>query len=111
MSLQVVVVQQRVAVILCNDTLTASTRDGRSTLADPLPTHVWVLEACCVVARTTNFDNGGCSLGNSLSNDSDYHTESFSDSNEQSHNGSGQVVDGDEVEDLLSNDDNSQTRL
>jgi hypothetical protein len=62
---QVVVDQQRAAATLRNDTHTASTRDGRSTLADPLPMRARVFEARCAAALTTDFDDGGCSPNDS----------------------------------------------
>ena len=72
---------------------------------------VRVFEDRCAVAPTTNVDAGGCSLDNSVENDSDYHMESFLDSDDQSHNGPVQSVDDDKVKELLSNDDNSHIRL
>jgi hypothetical protein len=63
---QVVFDQQRVVASLRNDTHTASTRGGRSTLADPLPMRVLVVEARYAVAPTTNFDAGGCSPDDSV---------------------------------------------
>ena len=69
-------------------------------------------EARCAAAPATNFDHGGCSLDNSADNDSNYHTQSFFDRNNQSHKGSVQVVDVDaEVDDLLKNGDSSHTHL
>ena len=73
--------------------------------------YVWVFEARWAVAAPTNFDHGGCSLDNSADNDSNYHTQSFLDCNDQSHKGPVQVVADDEVEDLLRNGVNSQNRL
>ena len=72
---------------------------------------VWVLEACCTATPTTGVESGGCSPDISIGNDRNYHMESFSDSNDQSHNNSVQVVDDNEVEDLPSNEDISHTRL
>ena len=108
---QVVIDQQRVVATFRNDMHTASTSNGCSTLADLLHIRVWSFEARCTAAPTTNFDAGGCSPDNTADNASDYHTESFSDSNYQSHNGSLQIVDDDEMEKLLSNDKNSHTCL
>ena len=67
----------------------------------------WVACALC----NDMYDHGRCSLDNKSDNDSTYHTQSFLDRNDQSHKGSVQVVDDDEVENLLSNDDNSHTCL
>ena len=66
--------QQRAAATLCNVTHTTSTRDGHSTLTDPLRMRVRVFEARCATAPTTDFDAGGCSPDDSVDNDSNYHT-------------------------------------
>jgi hypothetical protein len=99
---QVVVDQQRVAVTLRNDTHPAITHNGCSTLADPMPVCVRVLEACCTAAPTTNFDASGCSPDKSVYDNSDYPTESFSDSNNQSHSSSVQAVNDAKAKELLS---------
>jgi hypothetical protein len=70
-----------------------------------------VFEACCNVSSTTNCGSGGCSLDNIVDDDSNCHIEYLSDSNDQRHSGSVQVVDDDEAEELLSNYNNSHTRL
>ena len=103
---QVVVNQQRAAATLRNATHTASTRNGRSTFADPLLMRAQVFEARCAVTPATDTDTGGCSLDDSVDDASDYHTKPFLDSDDQSHNVSVQAADDDEVEDLLSNDNN-----
>ena len=72
---------------------------------------VRVFEARCAVAPTTGFEAGGCSPDGSVDNDSNYHTESFLNSHDQSHNGSVQAVNDDGAEELLNNDNNSHIRL
>ena len=74
---QVVVDQQQTAATLCNDMHAASTCIVCSTLADPPPMCVQVLEACCAAAPTTNFDAEGWSLNKDVDNDSNYHMDFF----------------------------------
>ena len=73
---QVAIDQQRAAAMLRNDTHTASTRDGRSTLADLLPMRVRFFEARCAAAPSVDArsaaapaadaDAGGCSPDDSV---------------------------------------------
>ena len=72
---------------------------------------VQAFEARCAAAPTADGAADGCSQANSVNNARNYHTESFLDSNEQSHNVSVQAVDDDEAEELLSNDNNSHICL
>ena len=70
-----------------------------------------VFEAHCATAPTADATAGRCSPDDSIGNASNYHTELFSDNNDQSHSVTVQVVGDDEVEDLLRNGGNSHTHL
>ena len=69
----------------------------------------WKLVALQLPPSTV--DAGGCSLDKNIDDDSNYHAESFSDSDGKSHNDLMQAVDDAEVEELLSNNGNSHTCL
>ena len=70
-----------------------------------------VFETCCAAAPVADIDTRWCSPDNIVDNASDITRNPFSDSDDQSHNISVQAGDDDEVEDLVSNDDNSQSCL